>query len=76
MDMEDEEWLWVTSQFEGSLALALTEIIIFGMKWGYQGQPWSHLTLLAPLHPLCKRGFSVGSISKAWSTRALQAECY
>lgn len=39
MAVEDEVWLWVTPQFEGSLALALTEMIIFGMKWGYQGQP-------------------------------------
>lgn len=31
---DDEEWLRVTSQSEHSFALALSEIFIFGMKWG------------------------------------------
>lgn len=32
MDVEDEEWQWVTSQFKGSLALALTGYYLWGNK--------------------------------------------
>lgn len=45
MDVEDE------SQFEGSLALALTGIIILGLKWGTRVSPediWSCWLLSLP----------------------------